>query len=160
MRDEGGPLGADDQEPASNSRELLSLRAMVVSVAEKAGRRSRQVRSKETSESKPPMNCRKRIVDVRTGVGGHPGMSAGGVLKTGSRGVRLEGGVTLDQALTRNRRTCRPDAKGDSRAGDPREAQSTDAGHRGRTARSRDEGAVMALDRRGCGVLPSTTANR
>ena len=34
MRDEGGPLGVDDQEPASNPRELLSLRAMVVSVAE------------------------------------------------------------------------------------------------------------------------------
>jgi hypothetical protein len=37
VRDEGGPLGADDQELASNHRELLSLRAMVVSVAEKAG---------------------------------------------------------------------------------------------------------------------------
>ena len=82
-------------------------------------------------------------------------MSAGGVLKPGPRGVRLEGGVNLDQALTRNRRTCRPDAKGDGRAGDPCEAQSTDAGHRGRTARSRDEGAVMALDRRGRGVPAS-----
>ena len=56
------------------------------------------------------MNCRNRIVDVKTGIGGHPGTSAGGVLKTGLRGVRLEGGVTLDQALARNRRTCRPDA--------------------------------------------------
>ena len=36
-RDEGGPLGAGDQELASNHRELLLLRAMVVSVAEKAG---------------------------------------------------------------------------------------------------------------------------
>ena len=36
-RDEGGPLGACDQEPAPNHRELLSLRAMVVNVAEKAG---------------------------------------------------------------------------------------------------------------------------
>ena len=132
----------------------------MVSVAEKAGPRSRQVWSKETSESEPPMNCRKRIVDVKTGAGGRSGMSAGGVLKTGPRGVRLEGGVTLDQALTWNRRTCRPDAKGDGQAGDPREAQSTDAGHRGRTARSRDEGAVIALDRRGCGVPPAPAANR
>ena len=38
MRDEGRPLGVCDQESAPNHRELLSLRAMVVSVAEKAGR--------------------------------------------------------------------------------------------------------------------------
>ena len=120
---------------------------MVVSVAEKAGRGSRQVRSKETSESEPPMNCRKRIVDVRTGAGGRSGMSVGGVLKPGPRGVRLEGGVNLDQAPTR-------------RAGDPCEAQRTDAGHRGRTARSRNEGAVMALDRRGRGVQPPPAVNR
>jgi hypothetical protein len=37
VRDEGGPLGVGDQEPTPNHRELLSLRAMVVSVAEKAG---------------------------------------------------------------------------------------------------------------------------
>jgi hypothetical protein len=103
-----GPSEPAIRSAASNPRELLSLRAMVVSVAEKAGRRSRQVRSKETSESEPPMNCRKRSVDVRTGVGGHSGISAGGALKTGPRGVRLEGGVTSDQALTRNRRTVVP----------------------------------------------------
>jgi hypothetical protein len=100
------------------------------------------------------VNCRKRIVDVKTRGGGYSGTSAGGALETGPCGVRLEGGVNSDQALTWNRRTCRPDAKGDGRAGDPREALSTDAGHRGRTARSRVEGAVMALDRRGCGVQP------
>jgi hypothetical protein len=36
-RDEGRPLEAGDQDLASNHRELLSLRAMVVSVAEKMG---------------------------------------------------------------------------------------------------------------------------
>ena len=118
------------------------------------------MRSKETSESEPPMNCRKRIVDVRTGAGGRSGMSVGGVLKRGLRGVRLEGGANLDQALTRNRRTCRPDAKGDGRAGDPCEARRTDAGHRGRTARRRNEGAAMALDRRGRGVQPPPAVNR
>ena len=153
------PLGIGDQEPVSNHRELLSLRAMVVSVAEKAGRRSRQVRSKETSESEPPMNCRKRIVDVKTGGGGHSGISAGGVLKPDPHDVRLEGGVTLDQALMWNRRTCRPDAKGEDRAGHPCEVQSTDAGHRGRTTRSRCEGAVMALDRRGRGIQLSRAIN-
>ncbi|MBV9033527.1 MAG: hypothetical protein JO182_03450 [Acidobacteriaceae bacterium] len=104
------------------------------------------------SESKPSMNCRNRTVDVKTGDGGRSGTSRSGVLKPGSCGIRLEGGMTLEQALTRNVGTCRPDAKGASRAGDPRQALSTEAGHRGRTARSREEGAVMALDRRGCGV--------
>ena len=77
-------------------------------------------------------------------------MSMGGVQKSGPCGIRLEGGVNLDQALLRNRRTCRPDAKEDDRSGSPRKVQSTNAGHRARTTRSRDEGAVMALDRRGC----------
>jgi len=87
-------------------------------------------------------------------------MSASGVLKPGPPDIRLEGGVNLGQALMRNRRTCRPDVKGDSRAGNPRKTQSTDAGHRGRMACSRVEGAVMALDRRGRGIQPSAAANR
>jgi hypothetical protein len=124
------------------------------------GTRSRQVRSRETSESEPSVNCRNCTDDVETGDGGRSGTSKGGDLKTGSCSIRLEGGVNLDQALTRNVGTCRPDAKGASRAGDPREAMSTDAGHRGRTARSRNEGAVMALDRRGCGVQSWRVANQ
>jgi hypothetical protein len=43
----------------------------------------------------------------------------GGALKSGPCGIRLEGGVNLGQALLRNRRTCRPDAKGDDRSGSP-----------------------------------------
>lgn len=73
------------------------------------------------------------------------GTSAGGVLKTGLRGVRLEGGVTLDQALVRNRRTCRPDAKGDGRAGDPCEALSTDAGPTLALCRSGAEQSVVGM---------------
>jgi hypothetical protein len=132
----------------------------VVSVAGKGGTTSRQVRSWETSESEPPMTSRKRIDGVGTEGGGHRGISLGGVLKTGPGGTRLEGGVNQDQALIRNVGTCRPDAKGDGRAGNPRKAPSTDAGHRGRTARSRAEGTVMVLDRRGCGVLSRQAANR
>src|SRR5579862_7407028 len=98
------------------------------------------------------MNGRNSTDDVRTGDGGHAGRSGGGDLKSGPCGVRLEGGVNLDQALSWNVGTCRFDVKGVSRASDPRQALSTDAKHRGRTARSRGEGAVMALDRRGCGV--------
>ncbi len=99
------------------------------------------------------------MADVKTGTGGHPGTSLGGDLKTGPGGIRLEGGVNLDQALTRNVGTCRPDAKEAGQAGGPRKTLSTDAGHRGRTARSRDEGSVMELDRRGCGVLLWQTVN-
>lgn len=110
------------------------------------------MRFRETSESKPPMNCRKRIVDVETGIGGHSGISVGGDLKTGPCGIRLEGGVNLYQALVRNVRTCRSNAKEASRAGNPREALSTDGEHRDRTARSREESTAMVLDRRGCGV--------
>ncbi len=99
------------------------------------------------------------MVDVRTEGGGHLGMSMGGALTSGPCSIRLEGGVNLDQALLRNRRTCRPDAKEDDRLGSPREVLSTNAGHRGRTTRSRVEGAVMALDRRGCGVQSLPLAN-
>jgi hypothetical protein len=48
----------------------------------------------------------------------------------------------------RNRRTRRPDAKGEAQAAENRERQGTDAGHGGRGVRSRAEGAVMELDRR------------
>ena len=88
------------------------------------------------------------------------GTSAGGVLETGPRGIRLGGGVNSDQALLRNVGTCRPDVKGDVQAGDPRKGQSTDAGHRGGAVRSRDEGSVMGLVRRGGGIQPKQAVNR
>ena len=89
-----------------------------------------------------------------------PGTSSGGVLKTCPSGIRLGGGVNPDQALLWNAGTCRPDVKGEARVGSPRKSQSTDAGHRGGAARSRDEGPVMGLDRRGCGILLRQAANR
>ena len=48
--------------------------------------------------------------------------------------------MTLIQALVRNSGTCRPDAKGEAQADRLRKSESTDAGHRGGVARSRDEG--------------------
>ena len=133
----------------------------MVSVAGKGGTRSRQVRSEETSASKPLMTCRNSLDDVETrGMVVASGTSAGGVLETGPRGIRLGGGVNSDQALLRNAGTCRPDVKGDVQAGDPRKGQSTDAGHRGGAVRSREEGSVMGLDRRGCGMQPKQAVNR
>src|SRR6267154_4330328 len=51
------------------------------------------------------------------------------------------------------------DAKGEIASGSNREGQSTDAKYRDGAARSRDEGAVMGLDRRGCVVQPRPWAN-
>jgi len=50
--------------------------------------------------------------------------------------------------------------QGRSPSGGNRKGQSTDAGHRGGAARSTDEGAVMALDGRGCVVQPRPRTNR
>jgi hypothetical protein len=154
-------LGAGDQALAPNHCELLPSRAVVVSVAGKGRTRSCQVRSEETSASEPLMTCRNSLDDVETrGMVVASGTSAGGVLETGPRGIRLGGGVNSDQALLWNAGTCRPDAKGDVQAGDPRKGQSTDARHRGGAVRSRDEGSVMGLDRRGCGMQPRQAVNR
>lgn len=124
------------------------------------GRYLAQVGIGETSESEPPMICRNRIVDVRTGGGGRSGINASGALKPGLRGVRLHGGVNPIQALVRNVRTCRLDAKEPVRGGGPGEDPCSDARHRGRVARSRVEGAVMALDRRGGDILSVYEVNR
>ena len=91
------------------------------------------------------------------------GMDAPGQGQTvpadGLSGVRHEGGVTPAQASMRNVGTCRRDAKGEAQAGDPCKSQSTDARHRGGVTRSRGEGSVMELDRRGRGVVALAVAN-
>src|SRR3954452_22576874 len=66
-RDEGRPLEVRSQVPASNPCKLRSSRAIVVSVAAKGGRQSRQVRSGEASESELLMTCRNAKDDVKTG---------------------------------------------------------------------------------------------
>ena len=66
-RDEGRSFGAGSQVLASNRCKLLSSKAMVVSVAVNVGTISRRVRVREASASEPPMKCRKRLDDVRTG---------------------------------------------------------------------------------------------
>lgn len=83
--------------------------------------------------------------DVNTGGGVSSGISMGGVLQTGPGGIRLEGGVNPDQALVRNVRTCRLDAKGDVRVGNPHKDPGTDARHRDGVARSRVEGCATPI---------------
>ncbi|MCG5531226.1 hypothetical protein LRD18_10170 [Halorhodospira halochloris] len=65
IQDEGRPLGAAFQEEAPNHPKLLRLRAVVVSVGEKAGSTC-QVWTTETNESEPLMRHRKVISDVET----------------------------------------------------------------------------------------------
>jgi hypothetical protein len=68
--------------------------------------------------------------------------------------------VTLLWALVRNAGTCRSAAKGEPQVGNPHEWESAYAEHGGGAACSRGEGAVMALDQRGCIVRAYAVANR
>jgi len=132
----------------------------VVSVAGKGGTGFRQVRCRETSASKPLMRCRNRRDDVETGRCSYPGRSPEGGLTAVRAASGMQGGVTLHLALARNVGTCRPDAKEEVQAGGPREDESTEAGHRGGATRSRVEGPVIGLDRRGCVVRLWNEANQ
>ena len=105
---------------------------------------------KETNVSEPLMKCRKARNDVETGNGTcFPRARVGRVPADCPTGVRHEGGVTLGQASIRNTGTRRSDVKGDTQAVSHRKGLSTDAEHGGGDVRSREEGPVMGLDRRG-----------
>src|SRR3954467_8392163 len=144
-RDEGRPLEVRSQVPASNPCKLRSSRAIVVSVAAKGGRHSRQVRSGEASESERLRTCRNAKGDVKTGGSSSFRDQVGGCPEDCPSGIRHVGGAKPDQALGGNGRTCRSDAKGDVQAAQtarirvPR--RGTGAGHRGGAARRREEGS-------------------
>jgi hypothetical protein len=122
----------------------------VVSVAGKGGRSFRQVCLKETNASEPLMTCRNIFYRRRNrDLDFYPASKGWEVPADCPTGVRHEGGVTLRQAPIRNTGTCRPDVKGETQAVSRREGLSTDAGHRGGGARSREESPVMGPDRRG-----------
>jgi len=95
------------------------------------------------------MTCRKRIDDVETGEKSLTRDESGGWPDCCPDGIRHEGGVTLHLAFAWNVGTCRPDAKGEIQVGGPHEDESTEAGHRDGAIRSREEGSVMELNRRG-----------
>jgi hypothetical protein len=137
------------QAQISNRGKRRRLRVVVVSVAGKGGAGLRQVGIKKTNASEPLRTCRKNEGDVETGIETLSRKRGGGEPVYGSTGVRHEGGVILIQAWLRNVGTCRSDAKGDAQVGSPHKRPSTEAGHRGGVAHSRDEGAVMRPDRRG-----------
>ena len=67
---------------------------------------------------------------------------------------RREHGTGFDEEQENLSSRC----EGSSASGGHHERQSTDAGHRGRGVRSRAEGSVMGLDRRGTVVQPLLAA--
>jgi hypothetical protein len=114
----------------------------------------------ETSASEPLTKCRKRMDDVETGRTSLARDKSGGWPDYCPGGIRHRGGVTLHLALAWNVGTCRPDGKGEIQVGGPHKDESTEAGHRGGATRSRAEGSVIELDRRGCVVQLLNEVNR
>jgi hypothetical protein len=95
--DGGGPSGTALQGEVSNHRKLLRLRAVVVSVAEKA-HVMRQVRAGKADVSEPLLKRRKRSGVIRTGVQSLPRDEPGGCLLTG----QVVSGVKVARARFRH----------------------------------------------------------
>jgi hypothetical protein len=170
--DGGRPSVAALQEEATNHPEVRRSRAVR---AERRGKRraTECVRygPMKTSESEPPMKCRKVLDDVETRHGGgawdEPGMAP--VYCPG--GVRHIGGVSAGQAPLRNMGTCRlagerlmasglrPHLPGRAPSGCDREEQAPDARHRGGSPGSSDEGPVIGLERSGRAIQAKLTVN-
>lgn len=168
------PFAVALQGEAANHREVRRSRAGVLSVAETARRRARQVWITKASESEPPLKCRKRIDGIKTGVESLPREESGGSLLTGQAVSGMNGGASVVWALVWNGGTCCPaPAGGEWRRYGPAvaggsenpkqlicEGQSSDAGRRGGPSRSSGEGPVMGLERRGRVVRAGYQINR
>lgn len=154
-RDEGGPLEVAVQAEASNHPLLLRLRDVVVSELGKGRARPSQVRIVESNASEPLMKCRKRRKDVKTGGESLLRDQSGGDLFT----VQAASGIKAARMRSRLLRgtwepvTPMPREKRKWRS---HKCESTDAGYRDGAACSSDEGAVIALERRGCPIQPET----
>ena len=142
------PLAAGLQEQAANHRKRRWSRAMR---RERYGKGTLmyQVWIKKTNTSEPPLKCRKRLrrrqnwgVNVAPGrVWRKPAYWPGG--------ARHTGGVSLIRALMLNCGNLSQRWLRERHKQKPCEADSIDALHRGGQARSSDEAAVMAVERRG-----------
>ena len=114
--DGGRPSGAALQGEASNSRELLRSKAVVVSVTEKAHTKMCHVGIEKANESEPLMTCRKPQVTSKPGMGSLSRDEPGRQPAYWPGGVRHIGGASSIQALAWNMGTCCPDAKGEIQA--------------------------------------------
>lgn len=101
-RNEGGPLEAAVQAEASNNRERRGHNGPC---RERRGKRRGQDHVMCVAERRmiePLMKSRKRIDDVETGRVSLARDESGGYLPTDPDGVRLRGGVKLQQVLAWN----------------------------------------------------------
>jgi hypothetical protein len=154
------------QGEAANHRKLLRSRAVVVSVAEKARQRARQVWAKKASASDPLMTCRNRIDDIETGLGMAARDEPGGCLLIGQAVSGMEVARAWSGLWCGTWEPVAPRPRAASGVVLPavvrgreipkrltREGLSTDAWHRGGPPRGSDEGSVMGLERRGRVIL-------
>ena len=157
--DEGRPLNPDCRIWVQTTGCCFGPMAEVVSETGIGRARPCQVRVEKTSESKPPMNRRKRRNDVKTRWQSLVWDQLGGNLSTAQAASGGRGGVSSTQALVWNVGTCvsmqRKKLKRTTR-----ESLSTDARHRGGAVRSSNEGSVMEPERRGGIVQPDWKVNR
>jgi hypothetical protein len=144
--DGGWPSGTALQGEVSNHRKLLRLRAVVVSVAEKA-HVMRQVRAGKANVSEPLLKRRKRSGVIKTGVQSLPRDEPGGCLLTGQvvtgvKVARAGSGAGMERGNLSPR--WRWPVLGWPAEGSPPssrncEGPSTGAGHRGGPSRSSGE---------------------
>jgi len=157
-RDEGRPLNPDCRIWGQTNGCCFGRMAEVVSETGKGRARPCQVRVEKTSESKPPMNRRKRRNDVKTRWQSLVWDQLGGNLSTAQAASGGRGGVSSTQALVWNVGTCvsmpREQLKRTTR-----ESLSTEAGYRGGAVRISDEGSVTEPERRGGIVQPDWKIN-
>jgi hypothetical protein len=113
------------------------------------------VRTVESNASEPPMTCRKRRDDVKTGRESLARDQSGGNLSTAQVASGMKAARTQSRLLcgTWEPVTSMPREK---RKWKPHERESTDAGYRGGATRSSEEGSVMDLERRGCPIWSET----
>lgn len=145
------PLAIGLQEQVANHHRRRWSKARVVSAMEKASEDVRCETGRRTT-----VNCRSSVETVQMTSKLGSDVASGLVWPLpayGSDGVRHRGSVILFQALMRNcgNLRWRWQAKGTSRKG---KADNSDAPPRDGAARSSDEAAVTAVERRGC-VIPA-----
>jgi hypothetical protein len=107
-----------------------------------------QVRGGKTNESEPLMKCRENISDVKTGEMKLPQDQRRRCLFTADVTSGIEAASARSGLKHGTSEPVVPMQREKSKRS-TRKDQSTDAGHRGGTTRSSDEGRVMRSERRG-----------
>ena len=116
-RDEGRPFGFGDQVADPKPPQAAVVKSDGGERCSQRWDQSQRVRLREASASEPSMKCRNAIRRCQNrGLALPPG-SARGNPEACPSGIRHVDGAKLNQALVRNLRTCRSDAKGEVSSG-------------------------------------------